>query len=82
MDPAHGLDPVRSLGSVGDGTVEIAETKAARGRAIAVAADEEHWHSGRWDESKRQRLTEAGADYAIPDYHEPSGVWAWLGQAV
>ena len=79
---AHGLDPVRSLVSFGDGAVEISETKSADGRAIAVAADEEHWHSGRWDESKRQRLTEAGADYAIPDYHEPSGVWTWLGQAV
>ncbi|MFM8878993.1 MAG: HAD family hydrolase [Verrucomicrobiota bacterium] len=75
----QGLEPARALVSFGDGAVEIAETKAAGGRAIAVAADEEHWHSGRWDESKRQRLTEAGADFAIPDYHEPAAVWAWLG---
>ena len=77
---AHGLDPLRSLISFGDGAVEISETKAIGGRAIAVAADEEHWHSGRWDESKLLRLAEAGADYAIPDYHEPADVWAWLGQ--
>ncbi len=52
----------------GDGFVEIEETKKVGGIAVGVASDE--FHPGRWNEWKRNRLTEAGADILIPDYCE------------
>ena len=47
--------------------------------AIAVAADEEHWHSGRTDESKKSRLLAAGAEFCIPDYMGIDSWWSRLG---
>jgi phosphoglycolate phosphatase-like HAD superfamily hydrolase len=73
-----GVDPAGGLVSFGDGTVEIAETKAAGGRAVAVAADEERWHSGRTDAAKRERLAAAGADHCLADYADADGLMAWL----
>jgi len=75
----HGLDPATQVVSFGDGATEIIETRAAGGRAVAVAADEEHWHSGRIDASKESRLLAAGAEFSIPDY---TGMDAWLPRIV
>jgi len=52
--------------SFGDGYVEIQNTKEAGGLAVAVASDEAHNGSGRFDEWKRQRLLGVGADVVIP----------------
>jgi len=58
-----------SLLGFGDGYVEIADTKAVGGFAVAVATDETH-RSGLCDAWKRERLIGAGADIVIPDYRE------------
>ncbi|MFN3420354.1 MAG: HAD family hydrolase [Armatimonadota bacterium] len=52
----------------GDGFVEIEETKKVGGIAVGVASDE--FNPGKWNEWKRNRLTQAGADLLIPDYSE------------
>ena len=54
----------------GDGYVEIENTKAAGGLAVAVASDEAHNGAGRMDPWKRQRLVGVGADVVIPDYRD------------
>lgn len=54
----------------GDGYVEIENTKAVGGLAIAVASDEANNGSGRVDEWKRQRLLGVGADAVIPDFRD------------
>jgi len=54
----------------GDGYVEIQNTKEAGGLAVAVASDEAHNGSGRFDEWKRQRLLGVGADVVIPDFRD------------
>jgi phosphoglycolate phosphatase-like HAD superfamily hydrolase len=56
--------------SFGDGYVEIENTKAVGGLAVAVASDEAHNGSGRMDAWKRQRLLDAGADVVIPDFRD------------
>ena len=58
-----------SLLAFGDGPVEITETKAVGGIAIAVASDEENHGSGRMDPAKRETLLAAGADGVIADFH-------------
>lgn len=58
------------LMAVGDGYVEILNTKEAGGLAVAVASDEAHNGSGRMDEWKRQRLLGVGADVVIPDFRD------------
>ena len=60
----------RRLLSFGDGHVEVEETVAVGGLAVAVASDEARNGSGRIDERKRRRLLEAGADAVIPDYRD------------
>ena len=60
----------RHLLSFGDGPVEIHDTKAAGGLAIAVASDEAHNGSGLMDPWKRRQLLAAGADAAIADYRD------------
>ena len=60
--------PGEQLLSFGDGYVEIENTKQVGGLAVAVASDEAHNGSGRFDEWKRQRLLGVGADLAIPDF--------------
>jgi phosphoglycolate phosphatase-like HAD superfamily hydrolase len=62
--------PGTQLLSFGDGYVEIQNTKEAGGLAVAVASDEAHNGSGRFDEWKRQRLLEVGADVVIPDFRD------------
>jgi len=56
--------------SFGDGYVEIQNTKEAGGLAVAVASDEAHNGSGHFDEWKRRRLLEVGADIVIPDFRD------------
>ncbi|MDB6036846.1 MAG: hypothetical protein JWM99_687 [Verrucomicrobiales bacterium] len=59
-----------SLISFGDGYVELTETKAVGGTAVAVACDEENNGSGRIDMVKRELLANSGADLVIPDYRD------------
>lgn len=66
---AEGGDGRRLL-SFGDGHVEVEETKAVGGLAVAVASDEERNGSGRVDPWKRARLLGVGADAVIPDYRD------------
>ncbi len=56
--------------SFGDGYVEIENTKAVGGLAVAVASDEANNGSGRMDPWKRQRLLGVGADVVIPDFRD------------
>ncbi len=56
--------------SFGDGYVEIENTKEVGGLAVAVASDEAHNGSGRFDAWKHQRLLGVGADVVIPDFRD------------
>lgn len=56
--------------SFGDGYVEIENTKEVGGLAVAVASDEANNGSGNFDEWKRRRLLDVGADVVIPDYRD------------
>jgi len=62
--------PGEQLLAFGDGYVEIQNTKEVGGLAVAVASDEAHNGSGRFDEWKRQRLLGVGADVVIPDFRD------------
>lgn len=70
----------RGLVAFGDGYVEIADSKAAGGLAVAVASDEAG-RSGKPDPWKRERLIGAGADIVIPDYRESGALvdFLWAG---
>jgi DUF971 family protein len=57
--------------------VEIAETVAVGGYAVAVATDETH--PGRLDEWKRDLLLGVGAQAVIADYHEAPALLKKLG---
>jgi hypothetical protein len=60
--------------SFGDGQVEIMETKAMGGTAVALATDESEFGSGRIDEAKRDRLMGLGADVCLPDFRDLEGI--------
>jgi phosphoglycolate phosphatase len=60
--------------SFGDGYVEIQNTKEASGLAVAVASDEAHNGSGRFDAWKYNRLLEVGADVVIPDFRDAAAL--------
>jgi phosphoglycolate phosphatase-like HAD superfamily hydrolase len=62
--------PGEQLLSFGDGYVEVQNTKAVGGLAVAVASDEANNGSGQFDEWKRQRLLGVGADVMIPDFRD------------
>lgn len=62
--------PGKQLLSFGDGYVEIQNTKEVGGLAVAVASDEAHNGSGRFDAWKHRRLMEVGADVVIPDFRD------------
>jgi phosphoglycolate phosphatase-like HAD superfamily hydrolase len=64
----RGVDGATLL-AFGDGPVEMRETKAVGGIAIAVASDEENHGSGRMEPAKRETLLAAGADGVIADFH-------------
>ena len=70
-----------SLIAFGDGYVEIADSKAVGGCAVAVASDETA-RSGRCDAWKRERLIGAGADLVIPDYGDAEALlnYLWDGE--
>ncbi|MBN2506622.1 MAG: HAD family hydrolase [Verrucomicrobia bacterium] len=59
---------------VGDGYVEIQNTKDVGGLAVGVASDEAHNGSGRMDPWKRQRLLGVGADIVIPDFRDATAL--------
>lgn len=65
----NAIDGARLL-SFGDGYVEIEDTKAAGGLAVAVASDEANNGSGRMDPWKLDRLSGVGADVVIPDFRD------------
>jgi len=54
----------------GDGYVEIENTRAIGGLAVAVASDEADNGSGRFDPWKRERLLGVGAHAVVPDYRD------------
>ncbi len=60
--------------SFGDGYVEIQNTKEVGGLAVAVASDEAHNGSGRFDDWKFQRLMGVGADLAVPDFRDSAAL--------
>lgn len=62
--------PGERLLAFGDGYVEIENTKAAGGLAVAVASDEANNGSGKMDAWKRDRLLGVGADIVVPDYRD------------
>ena len=62
--------PGAALLAVGDGYVEIQNTKEVGGLAVAVASDEANNGSGKLDAWKRSRLMGVGADVVIPDYRD------------
>jgi phosphoglycolate phosphatase len=62
------------LVAIGDGPVEIAETKAVGGLAIAVASDENTPGSRRFDEFKRRQLLDCGADIVVPDFQDAAAL--------
>jgi phosphoglycolate phosphatase-like HAD superfamily hydrolase len=65
----NAIDGARLL-AFGDGYVEIENTKAVGGMAVAVASDEANNGSGQMDPWKRQRLLGVGADVVIPDFRD------------
>ena len=71
----HGLEGPELLG-VGDGFVEIENTKQVAGIAVGVASDEARREGiNAW---KRERLIRAGADLIVPDFREHEKLLAYL----
>ncbi len=66
--------PGDALLAVGDGYVEIENTREVGGMALAVASDEANNGSGRFDDWKRQRLLGVGADLVIPDFRDAAAL--------
>ncbi len=73
---ADGIDGPELLG-VGDGFVEIANTREVGGYAVGVASDEVAG-GGEIDQWKRRRLIQAGADLIIPDFAQLDALTAAL----
>lgn len=71
----HGLSGEHLL-TLGDGFVEIEETKKVGGIAIGAATNEATRQG--IDEWKRRRLIEAGADVIIPDFREQDALITYL----
>jgi hypothetical protein len=66
--------PSSALLAFGDGQVEMVETKALGGTAVALATDESQFGSGKLDEAKRLRLMGLGADVCLPDFLDLDGI--------
>ena len=64
---AHDLHGTEVL-AIGDGPVELRNVKDAGGIAVGVCSDEATGQG--WNEAKRPRLTQAGADLLVPDFGE------------
>lgn len=73
----HGLAG-EDLLAVGDGPVEMRETKALGGLAIGVASDESTPGSRRFDEFKLRQLLDCGADIVVPDYQDAAALVALI----
>jgi len=71
----HGLAGPEFV-AFGDGYVEIEDTKRVAGIAVGVASDEAR-RTG-FDEWKRRRLIEAGADLIVPDFREHQALLGYL----
>ena len=69
--------PGGALVAFGDGHVEIEQSRAVGGWAVAVCSDESAWRSGKLDPAKLKRLTEVGANFSVPDFAHPE---KWLAQ--
>jgi phosphoglycolate phosphatase-like HAD superfamily hydrolase len=69
-----------NLLSFGDGPVEIQDTKALGGLAIAICSDENHNGSGQFDSFKKTQLLQAGADAALPDFQDACLLFDYLSQ--
>ena len=61
---------------VGDGPVEIKNGKEHGCIAVGVCSDEVNGHG--WCESKRLRLTKAGADLLVPDFTQAKALTSFL----
>ncbi|MCC7374404.1 MAG: HAD family hydrolase [Verrucomicrobiales bacterium] len=68
--------PGDALLAIGDGYVEIQNTKEVGGLAIAVASDEANNGSGKFDTWKHERLKGVGADVVVPDYRDAEALIA------
>jgi phosphoglycolate phosphatase len=68
--------PGDALLAIGDGYVEIQNTKEVGGLAIAVASDEANNGSGQFDAWKHERLKGVGADVVVPDYRDAEALVA------
>ncbi|MCC7262613.1 MAG: HAD family hydrolase [Candidatus Latescibacteria bacterium] len=68
----HGAELV----AFGDGSVEIANTKEVGGLAVGAATCEEGGQE--WDEWKKGRLLEVGADLLVPHWEEAELLLAYL----
>lgn len=66
-----------SLAGFGDGYVEIENVKEVGGIAIGVAGNEVNPSTG-WDEWKKDRLQEAGADALIMDFDDKQRIIDYL----
>ena len=62
--------------TIGDGPVEIAETKKAGGFTIGIASNEIRRYG--LNIAKRTRLIRAGADLVIPDYSQIEDLFTCL----
>jgi hypothetical protein len=71
----HDLRGPEFLG-IGDGYVEIENTKEVAGIAVGVASDEVRREGV--NEWKRSRLIRAGADLIVPDFRQHEGLMAYL----
>ena len=56
------------LACVGDGPVELRETRRKGGVAVGIASDEVRRYG--WNMRKRARLIRAGADIVVPDFSQ------------
>ena len=64
------------LAAFGDGYVEIENVREAGGLAVGVASRESGEHG--WDQWKKTRLLEVGADVLVPDWQEADLLLAYL----
>jgi len=71
----HGLGG-GELAVFGDGPVELRQARRAGGLAVGIASDEVRRYG--LNTAKRSRLVRAGAHLLVPDFSDPSSVWAIL----
>ena len=71
-----GADAQDRIITFGDGPVEMRETHKRGGFAVGIASDEVRRYG--WNDAKRRRLIEAGADLIIPDFSQQEWLLALL----